>query len=165
MVTHRRFAPHEWRLYRELRLRALRDAPDAFGSTFAREDGFPDTEWIARMSAGAASSWNFPMLVEEGDRAIGLAWVRIEPEDPTNATLFQVWVDPDFRRRGAGATLLTAAIEWARTAGAQHLLLSVALGHGSALAFYKTAGFSEVGGPTVLRPDSQVLQQAMRFDL
>ena len=31
-IAVRRFALHEWRLYRELRLRALADSPDAFGS-------------------------------------------------------------------------------------------------------------------------------------
>ncbi|MEO8624000.1 MAG: GNAT family N-acetyltransferase [bacterium] len=165
MVTHRRFAPHEWRLYREVRLRALRDAPDAFGSTLARESAFSDEEWISRMSAGAASAWNLPMLAEDADCAVGLAWVRIDPEDPATATLYQVWVDPDYRRRGVGGMLLDAAIDWARTVGAQRLLLSVALGPGSAVEFYRRAGFSEVGAPTLLRADSELKQQAMRLGL
>jgi hypothetical protein len=33
----RAFAPHEWRIYRDLRLRALSDSPDAFVRTFAEE--------------------------------------------------------------------------------------------------------------------------------
>jgi hypothetical protein len=52
-LSVRKFAPHEWRLYRDLRLRALRELPDAFGSTFAREAERTDDEWTARLSAGA----------------------------------------------------------------------------------------------------------------
>jgi len=45
-----RFAPHEWRIYRDLRLRALADSPDAFGSTFERERDRPDAEWADRLA-------------------------------------------------------------------------------------------------------------------
>jgi ribosomal protein S18 acetylase RimI-like enzyme len=165
MITHRRFAAHEWRLYRDVRLRALRDSPDAFGSTLARESAFSDEEWITRLSVGAASPSSFPMLAEDGDRPIGLAWVRIDPERPTNAAMYSVWVDPDYRRRGVGRMLLDAAIEWARAAGAERLVLSVALGPGSALAFYESAGFTEIGDVTPLRPGSDVDQQEMQLTL
>ena len=35
--TIRTFSPGEWRAYRDLRLRALTDSPDAFGRTLAEE--------------------------------------------------------------------------------------------------------------------------------
>lgn len=102
------------------------------------------------------------MLAEASERPIGLAWVRIEPEHPAIATLYQVWVNPDYRRQGVGRTLLDAAIVWARAANASRLMLSVARGPGSALPFYKHAGFTEVGEPSPLRADSDLLQQLMQ---
>ncbi len=161
-VSVRPFQPYEWRLYRELRLNALRDAPEAFGSTLAREEAFSDQEWITRLAVGAASSLDLPLVAEESGRAVGLAWVRIDPDDLTRATLYQVWVHPEFRRRGFGESLLASALTWAGEAGAATMVLSVACGADSALEFYRQAGFVEAGKPGKLRPDSDLMQQPMR---
>lgn len=44
-VLVRRLLPDEWRAYRAIRLRALADAPEAYGSTLARGEGLPDETW------------------------------------------------------------------------------------------------------------------------
>ncbi len=163
--TVRRLEPHEWRLYRDLRLCALSDAPDAFGSTFARENAFADDVWLNRLSAASNSPWDLPMVAEDEEGPIGLAWVRIESDRAATATLYQVWVDPAHRRHGVGNMLLDVAVEWAAAANASHLVLSVALGQQTALPFYKRAGFVEVGDPSPLRIDSAIDQQLMRRDL
>ena len=137
--TVRRFAANEWRVYRALRLHALRDAPDAFGSTLAREEAFPDDEWVQR-----------------------LAWVRIDPVDAKVAELYQVWVDPTYRRRGVGRLVIDSALDWARTSGVRQMVLSVALGPSSALDFYRRLGFVEVGTPEPLRSGSTSRKQTMR---
>ena len=166
MPSVRRFQPDEWPLYRALRLAALRDAPDAFGSTLAREEAFPEIEWITRLATGAASPLNCPLVAEDdAQRAVGLAWVRIEAEDPSAATLYQVWVDPEARRQRIGAAMLEAAVRWARDAGASALKLHVALGPDSALEFYRSAGFVESGARSPLRPGSERVQVPMQLSL
>jgi ribosomal protein S18 acetylase RimI-like enzyme len=162
MQTVRPFQPDEWRLYRELRLEALRDAPNAFGSTLARERAFPEQEWITRLAAGATSPLDRPLVAEDSGRAIGLAWVRIDANDLSTATLYQVWVHPEFRRRGIGQRLLACAMAWAGQAGATTMVLSVACGPDSAIEFYRRVGFADAGERSRLRPDSDLLQQPMR---
>jgi GNAT superfamily N-acetyltransferase len=161
----RRFAAQEWRVYRALRLDALRDAPNAFGSTLAREEAFDDDVWANRLASGAESPAELPLVAEDGERAIGLAWARIAPEDPDVAALYQVWVDPEYRHRGVGRLMIDTVLDWARVVGVRQLLLSVALGPGSALEFYRRAGFLEIGSPIPLRADSGLLQQTMRRTL
>jgi ribosomal protein S18 acetylase RimI-like enzyme len=166
MPSVRRFQPDEWQLYRDLRLAALRDAPDAFGSTLAREEAFPEQEWSMRLAAGTASPLNHPIVAEDDDgHGVGLAWVRIEPTDGSTATLYQVWIHPDARRRHIGSALLHSAIQWAREAGADAMELHVALGPESAIAFYRHAGFVESGVRSQLRPGSERFQQPMRLVL
>jgi ribosomal protein S18 acetylase RimI-like enzyme len=161
----RAFQPDEWPLYRELRLEALRDAPDAFGSTLARERAFPEQEWKARLAAAAKSGRDLPLVAEVSGRAVGLVWVRIDEKDASTATLFQLWVHPAFRRAGVGRALLEAATAWARGAGATTMSLCVATGAQSAIQFYRRLGFVESGEPSPLRPQSSLSQQPMRLPM
>jgi GNAT superfamily N-acetyltransferase len=163
--TVRRFAAHEWRVYRALRLHALRDAPDAFGSTLAREEAFPEDEWAQRLERAAKSPTELPLVVEDDARPIGLAWACIDPDDAEVAALYQVWVDPMYRRRGVGRLVIDSALDWARSSGVRQMLLSVALGPGSALDFYRHLGFVEIGAPVPLRSGSAFCKQTMRRTL
>jgi ribosomal protein S18 acetylase RimI-like enzyme len=165
MLNVRRFHRHEWRLYRELRLSALRDAPDAFGSTVAREERFVDDEWIQRLERGVASATELPLVAEYDGGAVGLCWVRLDPGDSSIALLYQVWVHPDARRRGVARGLLETGMQWAREAGARTMALSVSVVGESAVRLYEQAGFAKVGLPTPLRPGTALLQQAMESDL
>jgi hypothetical protein len=48
MVLVRATTMTDWQALREIRLQALLDAPDAFGSTHAREAAFGEDEWCRR---------------------------------------------------------------------------------------------------------------------
>jgi|UniRef100_A0A7C3Z336 ribosomal-protein-alanine N-acetyltransferase len=54
-------------------------------------------------------------------------------------------VHPDYRRRGISRALLTAALEQARTQGAEVVWLEVRPSNEAALALYRSFGFREVG--------------------
>src|SRR4051794_36466500 len=51
----RRVHPGEWRALRDLRLRALLDAPEAFGGTYEESSARPDERWIEWARALAES--------------------------------------------------------------------------------------------------------------
>src|SRR5215831_15853456 len=132
-IQVRRFAPHEWRMYRELRLRALADSPDAFGSTYEREAARDDAAWEERLRDGATSDAQMPVVALSGETPVGLAWARRDGDDPTLAHLFQVWVSPTHRGRGVGRSLTNAVIAWAQGLGLQTLRLGVTPSHPAAL--------------------------------
>jgi hypothetical protein len=57
MISARALTSEEWRTWRELRLAALRDAPEAFDATLADWQGAGDTElrWRLRLEAVSAN--------------------------------------------------------------------------------------------------------------
>jgi GNAT superfamily N-acetyltransferase len=155
----------EWRLYRDLRLRALADSPDAFGSTLAEESGRLGTEWARRLASSADSRVNLPMVAEVRGEPIGLAWGRIDTSAPDVAMLYQMWVAPTHRGVGAGRMLLEAVIAWARVRNTSSLDLGVTCGDSPARRLYERAGFKPMGEPQPLRPGSKLLAQWMRLAL
>ena len=161
----RTLAEHEWALYKNLRLAALAESPEAFGSTFTKEVQLTDAEWAIRLASPSNSASNFPVVAELDDQPIGLAWGRIEAAQPALANLYQVWVHPDYRRLGAGQQLVEAVIAWALSQQAQALELGVTCGDTPAMRLYLRAGFEPVGQPEPIRPGADRLGQTMRLDL
>jgi GNAT superfamily N-acetyltransferase len=165
-IDIRRFEPNEWRTYMDLRLRSLAESPDAFGSTLELEQQRILEEWRSRLSAGAMSSTDLPLLAQCDLSPAGLAWARISPTESSVASLFQMWVAPEFRGRGLGTQLLQAAISWARTQKVAALHLGVTVGDTPSMRLYSAAGFQLNGAMQPLREGSHVLAQPMclRFE-
>jgi GNAT superfamily N-acetyltransferase len=161
----RAFAPHEWSIYKDLRLRALADSPDAFVRTLAEEQHRSDAEWSSRLASGSDPHWDLPLLAVVNRKPIGLAWGRIERSNPDVANLYQMWVAPTHRRLGAGRMLLETVIAWARARNVSYLELGVTCGDSPAARLYARAGFDPVGEPEPLRPGSELLAQSMRLKL
>jgi ribosomal protein S18 acetylase RimI-like enzyme len=141
-ATVRRLRADEHALLRDVRLRALRDAPLAFGSTLAREQAFTPGEWQRRAAAGAAGEEQAAFIVEPG---AGLAIGRLDDDDRAVAALYAMWVAPEARGTGAGRALVEAVAQWATERGARTLHTSVTEGNAAAAALYSAAGFVDTG--------------------
>jgi len=100
----------DWEALRQLRLRALADAPDAFASTLEAEVAFPAEVWRQRAEGGPAAA-NF--IARQGGLDIGLAAVFAEPDAPGRMHLVSMWVDPGYRRRGVARALVGQVVRWA----------------------------------------------------
>jgi ribosomal protein S18 acetylase RimI-like enzyme len=140
--TVRRLGAQEADLLRDVRLRALRDAPMAFGSTLARETGYAPEKW-ERWAAEAASGESQAVFIAQP--AAGMASGVIDDEDPALAHLYAMWVAPQARGTGAGRALVEAVVAWATERGAERLTTSVTDGNAVAAGLYTAAGFADTG--------------------
>jgi GNAT superfamily N-acetyltransferase len=132
---------------RELRLRALSDAPAAFASSAEVESAHPESYW-SELAEGAAI---FVAVV--GARWVAMAGGRWFDPDHGVVQLWGMWVDPAERRSGVGARLVDAVDRWGREQGARSLRLGVIEGVDAAPAFYRRLGFEPTGETRALTVD------------
>ncbi len=162
IIKIRKFLPAEWHTYRLIRLHALADAPNAFGTTLAEAQACTDDDWQSRFTTALASSLEYPLLALVDGQPAGLAWGHINPAEPTVAHLFQMWVDPQFRRLHLGKQLVEAVVTWAQAIRVVYVELDVSVGNPAALALYQKCGFVLWGQAHPLRPGSSLMSQTMR---
>lgn len=155
----------EWPAYRAIRLRALADAPDAFSTTLDTQQELPPETWAARLSAAAASGKDCPLVAELHGAPVGMAWTKVDADDPAIVNLFQMWVAPEARGQGVAAALLAEAVRWSSARGAQALQLGVNCANLPAVRLYERAGFLETGLREPMRPGSALIEQRMRLEL
>jgi ribosomal protein S18 acetylase RimI-like enzyme len=136
-VEVQRVRDDEWQDLRDIRLRALADAPAAFASTLEREAAFADEVWRQRARGGAASA-NF--IVREEGVAIGMAAVITE-STPGRVQLVGMWVDPGHRRHGVAQALIAEAVRWSRQHWARELIAWVVETNTAARRLYERIGF------------------------
>ena len=141
----RRLRTGEGERIRELRLRALREAPYAFSSSAAQEESDPLTAWedLARRSERARTDVVF--VAVDGERWVGMAGGYLHEDDAEAAGLWGMWVDRAARGGGVARELLDAVAGWARARGAARLELSVSDGAAAAAALYRASGFAPTG--------------------
>jgi len=156
MPTIRRLRPADWPVLRAARLRALGDAPYAFGSTVAEEEQHPETWWLA-----SAEHLAWFVSEEDGD-VVGLV-AGYPPEESECAEIISMWVDAGHRGSGVAEQLLAEVLDWARGTGAEEVTLGVADGNGRALRFYQRAGFQLTGESEPLRSRPTVCTYEMRL--
>jgi len=149
MITLR---PARLETVRPLRLRALREDPDAFGSTLEREQERPGSEWDIWVRGS--------LIALDGDTPVGMANLGVDGDE---ARIYGMWVAPEARGRGRGIgeRLLRALLD---QAGDRGVVLCVAEGAHAARRLYERLGFRPTGTTGTLRPGSLVRTLDMRRD-
>ncbi len=151
-----RLTPDEGPRLRAIRLAALEDAPDAFGSTYSETAARPPESWPAQLRSLAT----FVAVVDGADG--GMVRGGPAPDDPGDALLLSMWVAPTARGRGVGRALVGAVVAWARAEGFARLLLDVADQNAPAVALYARLGFVPTGEVDHLPPPRQHIREHRR---
>jgi len=147
-------------LHRDLRLRALRDAPDAFGETFADAAARPTSYWETLTRSVTEPERQVMLLACEDDDVLGSTYGLLDRERSGTGRVGGMWVDPAWRRRGVGRALLQGVLGWARERGLSCLGLWAPAHSPAAMALYRQAGFQETGTrrPLPTNPSLQIVE-------
>nr|WP_281360647.1 GNAT family N-acetyltransferase [Curtobacterium albidum] len=166
-IALRRVTADDWATWRPVRLAALTDAPEAFGSRLADWQDAPEDRWRGRLSLPGAVD----LLAVEHDRSpeqapertpepapgrpVGMATGVPSAEDPAVAELISMWVAPEARGRGLARTLIDAVARAMAEHGAARLELSVMPDNHRARRIYERAGFTLTDTPGDELPDGR----------
>jgi ribosomal protein S18 acetylase RimI-like enzyme len=150
MIEVRPILPSEWERFRELRLRALKESPNAFSSTLGAEAllGFEIWKnWVSEKPDRKV------MVAERGEEWLGTVSAAPYQGLHDAYNFFALWVDPAVRRSGVGTQLLEAMLAWAKGTQRARARFHVHQANEAALKLLERTGFKDTGERFTLRED------------
>lgn len=138
------------KVYRDIRLRGLKESPQAFSESY--EDEFEKTlpEFAEEIVPIGNPPQQFTLgaISDQGGGLLGIVSFRRDTRSKARhkAMLYSMYVLPEARQHGVGHELLEAVIEKAKhLEGLEQIHLWVLHSHRSAATFYKECGFKSQG--------------------
>jgi ribosomal protein S18 acetylase RimI-like enzyme len=142
----------DWELVRDLRLHALVDAPETFGSTHAREIAFSREVWIDRLTTPT----NATFVCGTDNEACGIVTLVRDANDTRLGWLVGMWTAPPSRGTGAADLLISAALKWAEAQRIAVVRLHVMNDNARAEGLYRRHGFNPTGGTLTRERDGKI---------
>jgi ribosomal protein S18 acetylase RimI-like enzyme len=154
----RRAEPEDWEVVRDIRLRMLREEPDAYASEYQTEAQFEPGLWKQRLATAAS------YLAFDDDQAlVGIA-TGLETGDG-DTYVVGMYVAPEARGSGCARQLLDAIAELAIRRHGKRLLLEVAESNIRATRSYRSYGFVETGRRRTLERDPSITEIEFAYPL
>jgi ribosomal protein S18 acetylase RimI-like enzyme len=157
-LTIRRLKAGEADLYRSLRLESLREAPEAFATTYEAALGREPESWVTQAD-GSAAGRDRATFVVIGERPVGLGAIYRDDEGSDEGELIQMWVAPELRGGGVADGLMDALFDWAGANGFGTIRAGVTRENARALRFYESYGFARVDANGGLEGSCLVLRK------
>lgn len=144
MISCRRAEVEDVELFKDIRLCALQDSPDAFGSTYEGAMERSGSSWRDQLLATVSGNLRNTQFAFDASTCIGIAALYRE-EGLDHGALLMMWVHPDYRGTEAATLLVSNLLSWAKGIGLSSVELSVTNTKVRAIAFYQKLGFSSTG--------------------
>ena len=155
-VEVRTITADDWRLLRDISLRALADSPDAFRRTLAEVQALTDDFWRQQAEGSAP----ILMVLEDG-RGVAMGGA-FTPPDSAVAYLWGMWTAPEARGRGYASGLLTDMVNLCRDRDLG-VRLHVTEGNQAARRLYTAHGFMSTGVWEPLREGSALQVEELQL--
>ncbi len=141
-------------IWREMRLRALQDEPEAFRITLEQARAKNMQWWETLAEDVVQNPYLLYLLAEFDSIPAGMIVGRLS-KDFTILTISEMWVAPVARRKGVGTKLLNTTMIWGQNNGATVARLHMSDSSNAAKNTYINAGFIDLVNTEPLNEDSQ----------
>jgi ribosomal protein S18 acetylase RimI-like enzyme len=144
MINIRKLNAEDAMIYQNIRLKALKDNPTAFSSSYEEEKN-RDIEGVKdRLSQSNAHTFG----AFDNDLLIGIISLVTESRIKTRHTadIYGMYVNPSYRKQGIGKKLVEHVISIAKRKGViEKIRLSVTDSNVEAIKLYESVGFKTYG--------------------
>lgn len=163
MIEVKRIQSYQGELLKELRLRALKDSPNAFLGNYDTASNQPIEHWqeCAKKHATSPLAVNFFGFLDS--EPAGMVGAYVANDEPNVVNLCALWVAPEARQQGVGKALVDQAIHWARQVDARKIRLWVNRENVGATQFYHRCGFQETGITAVFPAKPDAVEKEMVY--
>jgi GNAT superfamily N-acetyltransferase len=158
-LTVRRAESDDWVKLRAIRLEALSDSPEAFGSTYAVAAKLSNYQWRSMVER------SLYFLAERDGDVVGMVSGGLNDRRPGTHWLYGMFVTPSARGTDTASLLVDAVVEWAKGEGATELYLHVTSIAQRARAFYARVGFLATGENFGMDRDPRLTMMTMKKSL
>ena len=153
MVLVRETVTADWQAWRDIRLQALCDAPDAFSSVYADQVRLGEDHWRQRVSGGGLFLAYVPEVYVPEVYVPEVSASEVSASEPAGMAggyqevpgvveLISMFVRSQARGRGVGEALIDAVIGWGRARDATSVHLWVTETNKNARLLYERCGFT-----------------------
>jgi ribosomal protein S18 acetylase RimI-like enzyme len=139
----RRIKIGESNLYKEIRLRALLDAPYAFSTTYESALKRSTESW-EKQANDAAQGSDRALFFVINEKPVGLSALYRSSNNQQLGEIKQVWISPEYRGKGIADNLLLELINWGKANDYKLIEANVIKGNERAIRFYEKNGFMKI---------------------
>ncbi|MDA0782462.1 MAG: GNAT family N-acetyltransferase [Proteobacteria bacterium] len=126
--------------WKKLRLLALKDSPESFGSSYEEEAIYSDDDWRSSLN----KSQIFGAFIDTALVGSAGFFALNTPKTRHRGVLFTVYTEPDYRKQGVARASIQAVVDHAKS-NVEQLHVTCVTSNLSALKMYKEFGFSIYG--------------------
>jgi predicted GNAT family acetyltransferase len=157
----------KWSEYRELRLRALKEDPEAFSSSYANSLEQPEQFWKTRLADAERGERSWLLFARQDNKLVGMIGAFMEGDSTETATVVSVYVPREERGDGISSRLMAEMLRvLSEVPRLKKARLDVNVSQLAAIHVYGRFGFRETGRkPATTGAGETVEQLVMELQL
>jgi ribosomal protein S18 acetylase RimI-like enzyme len=139
MIKVNKISIEETSRFKKIRLRSLKENPEAFGSTLETANSWDNENWISQVK-----NLNTFIAFSSGSD-VGVVRIVQDQDDKTTAWIISMWVAPEARGKKVASKMLDQIIDWSKKNEIKCIKLDVVDTNKSAIRLYEKYNFKRNG--------------------